>query len=136
MTESKFLGILPCMAHDNCPCYKKCGGDWDWKQPNLKKLHCILRHIDTLAYELYKRDEPHHKCEMSEYAFELAWTMHNEIAQSAKLAVQWNEPRTDTATFYAVENAFLLFVERNDCSFLLETKMLLQKVAHELDTVG
>lgn len=130
MNEKFFIdGCLPCMTADTCPLQSKCGRAMEYKSPNTKKLLCLVEHIETLAYELHKRDNENAKAPLSDYAYQMAWIMHNEIAKTAELLVKWEEPKHDSETFLAVYNAFCRFVENNGINFLRETHENLRAVA-------
>lgn len=134
MTETKKIdGILPCMANENCPLACACGGKLDYTAPNTKKLACLLTHIEMLATELYKRDEPNHNSTISDYAYQMAWVIHNEIKTTAELLKKWEEPRHDKQNFLTVYALFCRVYMAYDLNFLQETYYQLRAIAHALE---
>lgn len=133
--EKMIDGQLPCFNAENCPLVNKCGTAWDYKQPNTKKLVCLCKHIDCLAKMLYERDTPNHRTSYGEYAYQLAWLMHNEIKTSADLLQKWNEPLADYATFLECYETFKLFVETFEIGFLRESLQQLRQIANAHSTM-
>ena len=116
MTETKKIdGILPCMTNTNCPLAYACGGKLDYSTPNTKKLACLLTHIEMLANELYKRDEPNHNCTIGDYAYQMAWVMHNEIltGETNTLTI-YNAVQGEKKGYYAIYNTSGWLIERKE----------------------
>ena len=134
MTETKKIdGILPCMANTNCPLAYACGGKLDYTAPNTKKLACLLTHIEMLATELYRRDEPNHTSTISDYAYQMAWVMHNELKTTAELLQKWEEPLHDKTNFLNVYTLFCRVYHAYDLNFLQETYYQLRAIAHAIE---
>lgn len=105
-SEKMIDDCLPCQCSDTCPLCKVCGGSWDYTQPNTKKLVCLCKHLEALAKELYERDGPNGKIPISHYAYQLFWTMHNEIKDTIDLLCKWEEPKNDRQNFLECYNLF------------------------------
>lgn len=120
-TEKMIDGCLPCKCGDTCPLYKPCGSDWDWKQPNIKKLACLCKHIEELAKELYDRDEPNHKSTIADYAYQMFWIMHNEINDTINLLCKWEEPKNDRQNYLECYNLFCRCYSDYNLTFFSET---------------
>lgn len=136
MTETKLIdGCLPCLASENCVCKKLCGGAFDYKMPNTKKLMCLINHIDELAKQLYERDGLRPVNTIADYAFQMAWIMHNELADTISLLQKWNEPVADFSVFLECYENFKRFYERNDVTFLSEQYQQLRQIANAHSTV-
>lgn len=121
MTETKLIdGCLPCKCGDNCPFYKACGSDWDWKQPNTKKLACLCKHIEELAKELYEVDGQNAKATLGDYAYQLFWLMHNEIKDTIHLLCNWGEPNNGKQNFIKCFNLFCRCYKDYKLAFLAE----------------
>lgn len=134
MTEKKMIdGSLPCMTNKECPLAYACGGKLDYTAPNTKKLACLLTHIEMLAAELYKRDEPNHACTMSDYVYQMAWVMHNELNVTAELLQKWEEPLHDKQNFLNVYTLFCRVYRAYNLDFLQETYYQLRSIAHALE---
>lgn len=134
MTETKMIdGLLPCMTDKECPLAYACGGKLDYTAPNTKKLACLLTHIEMLAAELYKRDEPNHKCTIGDYAYQMAWVMHNELKVTAELLQKWEEPLHDKPSFLNVYTLFCRVYQAYNLDFLQETYYQLRSIAHALE---
>lgn len=131
MKDCKWIdGILKCECSENCPLAKHCGGAWDYKQPNTKKLICLCNHIDLLAVSLYERDGDRPRNTISDYAYQMAWIMHNEFAVSVDLLQKWEEPKTNVPIFLECYEHFKRFVQRNKVNFLLQQLKQLQQIAN------
>lgn len=133
MSEKHIDGYLPCLAHETCPLAKECGGTADYKAPNTKKLMCLMRHIDALAYELYKRDEPNHNCTLSDYAYQMAWIMHNELQDTAELIAKWEEPKHSPTAFLKMYASYESWTKSHDITFLQATSQHLKAIATVLN---
>ena len=132
-TEKMIDGCLRCLCSDTCPLSKPCDSDWDWKQPNTKKLVCLCEHIEELAKELYNRDEPNHKTTLSDYAYQLFWFMHNEINYSIDLLCKWEEPKNDRKNFLECYNLFCRCYNSYDLTFFSESYERLRMIARCLE---
>lgn len=132
-TEKMIDGCLPCQCGDTCPLSKPCGGDWDWKQPNTKKLACLCKHIEELAKELYERDGPNGKTTLSDYAYQIFWTMHNEINDTINLLCKWEEPKNDRQNYLECYNLFCRCYSVYNLTFLSEAYERLRMVARCLE---
>lgn len=133
MTEKLIDGCLPCMAENCCPLAYVCGGKIDYMAPQTKKLACLLTHIELLASELYKRDEPNHKCTMGDYVYQMAWLVHNEIKSTADLLQKWTEPLHDKENFLNVYTLFCRVYQGYKLDFLQETYYQLRSIAHSIE---
>lgn len=118
--EKMIDGCLPCQCSETCPLCKACGGAWDYTQPNLKKLVCLCEHIEELAKNLCERDGPDSKTTLSEYAYQMFWTMHNEINATVELACKWEEPKNNRQNFLECYNLFCRCYGTYDLGFLQE----------------
>lgn len=128
-------GFLPCKCAENCPFEKLCGGAWDYKQPNTKKLMCLCNHLELLAKTLYEEQGDKPRNTLAENAYQLAWLLHNEIADCVKLLQKWNEPLADYSTFLECYEHFKRFYERNGINFLREPYEQLRQIANAHSTV-
>lgn len=134
MSNEKLIdGILPCSTTNDCPLVALCGGSTDFKAPNTKKLCCLLTHNELLGIELYKRDEPIHKCTIGDYVYEMLWVSHNEIKDTIDLLQKWNEPINDRKAFYICYELFSRIYNAYDLGFLRESYQQLRAIANALD---
>jgi len=132
-TQKMIDGCLPCQCGDTCPLSKPCGGDWDWRQPNTKKLACLLSHIETLSKELWLCNDQNGKTTMGDYAYQMFWTMHNEIKDTIDLLCKWEEPKNDRQNFLECYNFFCRCYSAYELTFFREAYERLRIIARCLE---
>lgn len=129
--NEKYLSAtcIKCGFSHKCHFSKECNTPTEYRQPNLKKLVCLINLLEELAEKTYKKGDCIQGLLYSDCLYEIAWIFHNELQETINTALKWEEPNQDYKSFEKVRYIFNLFVERGKLSFLREQKERLFKLS-------
>lgn len=129
--SKKYLSAtcVECGFSHKCHFSKECNTPIEYKQPNLKKLVCLMNLIEELAEKTYKNGRCVAGLTYGDCLYEIAWIFHNELRETINTALSWKEPEQKYESFEKIRYMFNLFVERGKMSFLEEQKGQLYKLS-------